>query len=140
MLGRLRLRARRGPGNREEATTTLAELRAIRDPVGTIDRELQAFLLAVDNPTIESGSTNNQKLIGDGVTKFYPLYNMPIDPAQRFDSTNARVRVIIGNDSASIGVISVATKPLYDSLQKLLLRRTPREDSIARVDPSKSAW
>src|SRR4029079_16343929 len=36
----------RGVGSREEATSTLAELRAIRDPLEAHDRELSAFLLA----------------------------------------------------------------------------------------------
>jgi hypothetical protein len=58
----------------------------------------------------------------------------PIDPRLRIDSTAVRVRLLIDKDSTSIGTVYALPKTAYDSVQKSLIVRTAKEESLARAD------
>jgi hypothetical protein len=66
----------------------------------------------------------------------------PVDPAMRIDSTAVHVRLVIGNDSVSIGTRSAYPKALDDSIEKAFTPPPKKDttakgvakDSAARVD------
>jgi hypothetical protein len=56
----------------------------------------------------------------------------PIDPYQTIPADS--VRVLALPDSGTVGPVGAKPKALDDSLQRLLVRRTAKEDSVARRD------
>jgi hypothetical protein len=96
---------------------------AARDTVG----EIWAFPRDTLPPKIATVTRQDSQSI-------LVTFAKPLDPALRLDSTMVHVRVFIGSDTVSIGTQYALPKLAYDSLQKTLVVRTPKEDSLARAD------
>ena len=85
----------------------------------TTDSAPPAVLWAVVRDTVGPRATAATPADSTGAEL---TFNQPLDPYQRFDSSNARV-ILATPDSTVIPVLSVLSKPLDDSLQQEARRR-----------------